>query len=184
MSPSAETELAPKPEEGREKHAFDDLPRVGIHPAAEARIARRVCRRHLAQVERSAVREDDPLPDQQRTSLPVGPGDRSHGRAGRALKHQQVNPAIGRDHEIRAKPGRGRLDENVGPPGGARPAGRVADHPSRSVAGSNRDQAFPRLQGNVADQLGRCEQPDWNRRKRHFGSGYGSSLEARYCCGR
>src|SRR5690606_23415136 len=69
--PAAETELASDAKQGRQKDAFEQAPLVVVDLAPEARISCRICRRHFAKLERTAVGKDEPLPHQQQPPLTV-----------------------------------------------------------------------------------------------------------------
>lgn len=65
-------QLRSDPEQGGKRDALEESPCMEIHLVGEPGVARGIRRREVVELNRSAVRKDDALPDQKRPALTEG----------------------------------------------------------------------------------------------------------------
>src|SRR5690606_29377177 len=65
-------QLRSDPEQGGKRDALEESPCMEIHLVGEPGVARGIRRREVVELNRSAVRQDDALPDQKRPALTEG----------------------------------------------------------------------------------------------------------------
>src|SRR5690606_15992564 len=87
--------LRSDPEQGGKRDALEEPPCVEIHLVGEPGVARSIRRREVVELDRSAVRQDDALPDQERPALTKGHDAVIAAYQPRALRDKQDAPRRG-----------------------------------------------------------------------------------------